>query len=228
MAALEQVLQGVSGAVEGEDAVDDGADAGAVVEGDHLLEAVARRGPLVIVVEDIHWAQPTLLELLEHVATFAAGAPLLLVCLTRPELLEERSSWTGVGGERSVVIPLSPLAPTEARALLERIERGADLTADERQRLLEAAEGNPVADGLGPRAGFPTGAELIDRYAGRSDVDVGPLHWHVALGCFKLAVICEGIHYRHTQGQTLGEGFDRIGDMVAPLVAHGLTAVEEK
>ncbi|NJP33315.1 phosphotransferase family protein [Micromonospora thermarum] len=92
----------------------------------------------------------------------------------------------------------------------------------------DAAESNPVADGLGPRAGFPTGTELIDRYAGRSDVDVGPLHWHVALGCFKLAVICEGIHYRHTRGQTLGEGFDRIGDLVAPLVAHGLTAVEKK
>ncbi|MGC4812559.1 phosphotransferase family protein [Micromonospora sp. DT228] len=92
----------------------------------------------------------------------------------------------------------------------------------------ETAEGNPVADGLGPRAGFPTGGELLDRYAGRSDVDVGPLHWHVALGCFKLAVICEGIHYRHTLGQTLGEGFDRIGEMVAPLVAHGLTAARER
>ncbi|WP_200209239.1 phosphotransferase family protein [Micromonospora coerulea] len=92
----------------------------------------------------------------------------------------------------------------------------------------ELAEGNPVADGIGPRAGFPSGDELIDRYAGRSDVDVGPLHWHVALGCFKLAVICEGIHYRHTLGQTLGGGFDRIGDMVAPLVAHGLRAVRGK
>ncbi|MFI6331020.1 phosphotransferase family protein [Micromonospora chersina] len=92
----------------------------------------------------------------------------------------------------------------------------------------DSAEGNPVADGIGPRAGFPTGAELIDRYAGRSDVDVGPLHWHVALGCFKLAVICEGIHYRHTLGQTLGGGFDRIGEMVAPLVDHGLRAVREK
>lgn len=92
----------------------------------------------------------------------------------------------------------------------------------------DAAEGNPVADGLGTRAGFPSGAELIDRYAGRSDVNVGPLHWHVALGCFKLAVICEGIHYRHTLGQTLGEGFDRIGEMVAPLVTHGLTAAREK
>lgn len=92
----------------------------------------------------------------------------------------------------------------------------------------ELSEGNPVADGIGPRAGFPSGAELIDRYAGRSGVDVGPLHWHVALGCFKLAVICEGIHYRHTLGQTLGGGFDRIGDMVAPLVEHGLHAVREK
>ncbi|MGW1059775.1 phosphotransferase family protein [Micromonospora rubida] len=92
----------------------------------------------------------------------------------------------------------------------------------------DAAVDNPVADGLGPRAGFPSGAELIDRYAGRSDVDVGPLHWHVALGCFKLAVICEGIHYRHTLGQTLGGGFGRIGELVAPLVEHGLRAVREK
>ncbi|MEV0152463.1 phosphotransferase family protein [Micromonospora sp. NPDC050686] len=92
----------------------------------------------------------------------------------------------------------------------------------------DLAEGNPVADGLGPRAGFPTGADLIDRYAGRSDVDVGPLHWHVALGCFKLAVICEGIHYRHTLGQTLGGGFDRIGELVDPLVEHGLHAVRER
>ena len=91
----------------------------------------------------------------------------------------------------------------------------------------DAGDSNPVADGLGPRAGFPTGAELIDRYAAGSDTDVGPLHWHVALGCFKLAVICEGIHYRHTLGQTLGEGFDTIGEMVAPLVAHGLSTVGE-
>ncbi|SDY45384.1 Predicted kinase, aminoglycoside phosphotransferase (APT) family [Micromonospora pattaloongensis] len=92
----------------------------------------------------------------------------------------------------------------------------------------EAGRGSPVADGLGPRAGFPTGAALIDRYAAASDIDVGPLHWHVALGCFKLAVICEGIHYRYTLGQTVGGGFDRIGDMVAPLVTHGLAALKEE
>ncbi len=92
----------------------------------------------------------------------------------------------------------------------------------------DAVPSNPVADGLGPRAGFPAGAELIERYASRSGIDVGPLDWHVALGCFKLAVICEGIHYRHRQGQTLGAGFDQIGEMVAPLVAYGLTAVSRR
>ncbi|WBB81725.1 phosphotransferase family protein [Micromonospora sp. WMMD882] len=91
----------------------------------------------------------------------------------------------------------------------------------------DLAAGNPVTDALGPRAGFPTGDELIERYAGRADVDVGPLRWHVALGCFKLAVICEGIHYRHGLGQTVGEGFDRIGELVPPLVAHGLAAVAD-
>ncbi|MFC7545602.1 phosphotransferase family protein [Plantactinospora sp. GCM10030261] len=91
----------------------------------------------------------------------------------------------------------------------------------------DAAAGNAVADGLGPRAGFPPGPKLIERYATRSGLDVGPLGWHVALGCFKLAVICEGIHYRHTLGQTVGDGFDRIGDLVTPLVDHGLTRLRE-
>ena len=108
-----------------------------------LLEAVARQGPLVVVFEDIHWAEPTLLDLLEHIATLAAGAPLLLLCLARPELLEKRPSWTGVGGERSVVMPLEPLDPGDALRLLEQIERGANLAAEERSQLLATAEGNP-------------------------------------------------------------------------------------
>jgi aminoglycoside phosphotransferase (APT) family kinase protein len=91
----------------------------------------------------------------------------------------------------------------------------------------DAAAGNPVADGLGPAAGFPSGDQLIGRYAARSGIDVGPLDWHVALGCFKLAVICEGIHYRYRLGQTVGYGFDRVGELVDPLVARGLAAVKQ-
>ncbi len=81
---------------------------------------------------------------------------------------------------------------------------------------------NPVADGLGEAAGFPSGAELLARYG----ADPDELAWYVGLGCYKLAVICEGIHYRYTLGQTVGAGFDRMGGLVAPLLAHGLSVTE--
>src|SRR5829696_7258 len=109
-----------------------------------LLEAAARTRPLVVMVEDIHWAEPTLLDLLEHVATLAADVPLLLVCLSRPELLEERPSWSSVGGDRAMLIPLDPLSTAESRELLAQTGRAVDVPADERARLLETAEGNPL------------------------------------------------------------------------------------
>jgi aminoglycoside phosphotransferase (APT) family kinase protein len=82
-------------------------------------------------------------------------------------------------------------------------------------------------DLVGWGAGFPPGDELVARYAERGGADVGSLDWHVALGCFKLAVIAEGIHYRHTLGQTVGEGFERFSTMAAPLGTHGLAALKE-
>jgi aminoglycoside phosphotransferase (APT) family kinase protein len=86
---------------------------------------------------------------------------------------------------------------------------------------------NPVADGLGSGAGFPGGRQLLARYATRTGRQVPDLRWHTAFGCYKLAVICEGIHYRYTLGQTVGEGFDRMGTLVAPLVKGGLAALED-
>ena len=82
-----------------------------------------------------------------------------------------------------------------------------------------------VSTGLGPAAGFPPGDELIARYVASGGVDVGDLNWHVALGCFKLAVIAEGIYYRYTLGQTVGEGFERFAGMAGPLAEHGLAAL---
>ncbi|GAA3189043.1 phosphotransferase family protein [Dactylosporangium siamense] len=84
---------------------------------------------------------------------------------------------------------------------------------------------NPIADGLGADAGFPSGDALLDRYAKASDADLGDLHWYVAMACYKLAVILEGIHFRYTNGQTVGAGFDQIGALVPPLLAQGLTAI---
>ncbi|WP_433614373.1 phosphotransferase family protein [Dactylosporangium sp. CA-139114] len=83
---------------------------------------------------------------------------------------------------------------------------------------------NPIADGLGAAAGFPGGDELLERYASRAPLS-DDLHWYVGLACYKLAVVLEGIHYRYTRGQTVGAGFDEIGDLVAPLLEEGIAAI---
>jgi aminoglycoside phosphotransferase (APT) family kinase protein len=80
---------------------------------------------------------------------------------------------------------------------------------------------NPIATAIGPAAGFPPASDLLDRYAKTSPVDLSALPWYTALACYKLAVILEGIHYRYTQGQTVGAGFDQIGTIVPPLIASG-------
>jgi aminoglycoside phosphotransferase (APT) family kinase protein len=82
-----------------------------------------------------------------------------------------------------------------------------------------------VSDGMGPHNGFPSIESLIGRYADRSGLDVSNLSWYIALGYYKLAVICEGIYYRYSTGQTVGPGFDQIGSIVEPLVAGGRQAL---
>ena len=103
-----------------------------------LFEAAARRRPLVVAVEDIHWAEPTLLDVLEHVATHARDVPLLLVFLARPELLKRQLS-----SPMAHPVLLSPLSEGESERLLQQLDPGLALEADERTRGLGAAEGNP-------------------------------------------------------------------------------------
>lgn len=74
--------------------------------------------------------------------------------------------------------------------------------------------------------GHPDAAELIERYAARSGRDVSAVSWYTAFAWFKLAVILEGIHYRYTLGQTVGAGFDRIGELVPVFIEHGLTTLQ--
>ncbi len=103
-----------------------------------LLERLARERPLVVAVEDIHWAQPALLDLLDHVVALSSGSPILLVCLTRPELLETRPAWAAPQPNRSVVV-LEALGDAQARELAERL--GAGELSD---RIARRAEGNPM------------------------------------------------------------------------------------
>jgi class 3 adenylate cyclase/tetratricopeptide (TPR) repeat protein len=107
------------------------------------MEVVARRRPLVVVVDDLHWGQPTLLDLLEQVVSLAVDAPILLVAVARPELLEQRTGWAG--GQRSAsTLLLEPLPDDEAATLVEQLAGDAPLPPDATGYLTRVAEGNPL------------------------------------------------------------------------------------
>jgi class 3 adenylate cyclase/tetratricopeptide (TPR) repeat protein len=107
-----------------------------------LLEAVAHERPLVLVLEDIHWGAPAMLDLIDHVASTSRGAPVLVVCLARPELLDERPSWGG-GKANATTILLEPLDADQADRLISNLA-GDALDPANRQTITEAAEGNPL------------------------------------------------------------------------------------
>jgi class 3 adenylate cyclase/tetratricopeptide (TPR) repeat protein len=106
-----------------------------------LFEAAARERPLVLVVDDIHWAEPTLLDLLEYVASFASGAPLMLLCLARPDLFDSRASWAAPR-PNATVVALEPLSHDETDGLIESLVD--TVSTDARDRIVAAAEGNPL------------------------------------------------------------------------------------
>jgi class 3 adenylate cyclase/tetratricopeptide (TPR) repeat protein len=108
-----------------------------------LLEAAARATPLVVVFDDIHWGEATFLDLLEHVADLSREAPLLLLCLARPELLEKRPGWGG-GKLNATTLLLEPLTSSETDELLERLLGDSALPPDLQERIRDAAEGNPL------------------------------------------------------------------------------------
>jgi tetratricopeptide (TPR) repeat protein len=105
-----------------------------------LCETLARERPLVLVFDDLHWAEPTFLELLELVAERGEG-PILVVCLARDELLEERPDYLE-GRDNVDRIVLDPLSREETDALLDGLG-GTILESDQRRRIVDAAEGNP-------------------------------------------------------------------------------------
>jgi DNA-binding SARP family transcriptional activator len=108
-----------------------------------FLEGIARGRPVVVVVDDLHWAETTFLDLLGHVADFASNAPILLVCLSRPELIGDRPEWFD-GKPNTVSLQLGPLSDRESEQLIDGMLGTITLTADARRRIADAAEGNPL------------------------------------------------------------------------------------
>jgi class 3 adenylate cyclase/tetratricopeptide (TPR) repeat protein len=108
-----------------------------------FLEILGGERPVVAVFDDIHWGEPSLLEVIEHVAAWSRDVPILLVCMARPELLEERPGWGG-GQRNATSVHLEPLSELEADALIESLLGHPALTPDIRERIRAAANGNPL------------------------------------------------------------------------------------
>jgi class 3 adenylate cyclase/tetratricopeptide (TPR) repeat protein len=108
-----------------------------------FLEAMASVHPLVVVVEDLHWAHPALLEFVEHVADWSTDVPMVVLCTARPELYERHPGWGG-GKRNFTAISLPPLADEQAADLVSSLLRRAALPEEGTAALLERAGGNPL------------------------------------------------------------------------------------
>jgi class 3 adenylate cyclase/tetratricopeptide (TPR) repeat protein len=108
-----------------------------------LLEAIARQRPLVFLIDDLQWAEPTMLQLVEHIADWSTDAPILLACMARPELLEQRPDWAG-GKHNATSITLEPLSDEECATLVANLLASDDVAPEVRARIAAAAEGHPL------------------------------------------------------------------------------------
>src|SRR5215472_3056705 len=108
-----------------------------------FLETLARRRPVLAVFEDVHWAEPTFLDLVESLALQPGRSPIAIVCIGRPELLDQRPAWAAES-DRSVSIQLAPLGEGPAAALLDSLSAGQRIPPSTRARLIDTAGGNPL------------------------------------------------------------------------------------
>src|SRR5918997_1307276 len=107
-----------------------------------LFERIARDRPLAVFLEDVHWAEPALRDLLEYLLTFSSGRPMLIVCLARPEFVETHTAWMAPLPNRSL-LTLEALSDADAQELVE-VAGAEGLGADTAARIVEMAEGNPL------------------------------------------------------------------------------------
>src|SRR5919201_2901363 len=107
-----------------------------------LLEVLAATRPVVAVLEDVHWAEPTFVDLLEYLAGWSTGFPIVLLCLARPDMLEQGSHITTYGA--ATQIRLEPLVEQESRALVAQVLGAADVADEVHGYVAESAEGNPL------------------------------------------------------------------------------------
>ncbi|HEX6489984.1 MAG TPA: adenylate/guanylate cyclase domain-containing protein [Gaiellaceae bacterium] len=108
-----------------------------------LFETIAAARPLIVVFDDLHWAEPTFLDLVDYVVDWSREAPIFLLCLARPDLLDARPSWAG-GKLHATTTLLEPLSAEESETLMDNLVAGVSLSSAMRRRIADTAEGNPL------------------------------------------------------------------------------------
>ena len=108
-----------------------------------LIEERAAERPQIVVFDDLQWAEPLFLDLIEHVSDWSRDAPIFVLCVARPELLELRPGWGG-GKLNATTILLEALSAKDCELLISRLAGGARIADDVRERILQAADGNPL------------------------------------------------------------------------------------
>src|SRR5690606_38634877 len=109
-----------------------------------LIAALAVERPVVLTIDDVHWAEPLLLDLVEHLVQWSVGVPVLVVLAARPELRDLRPSLTVAGGTVRELVTLAALDADAATRLAAGIAGGASLPAALVGRVLAASEGHPL------------------------------------------------------------------------------------
>jgi class 3 adenylate cyclase/tetratricopeptide (TPR) repeat protein len=128
-----------------------------------FFEALSEQNPLVLVFEDLHWADDNLLDFVEHLVDWAGGVPLLVVCCTRPELFDRRPGWAGAT-RNAIKLSLAPLSDDETSLLISSLSERPVMPVETQQALLARAGGNPLY-----------AEQYVRMLAERTDADEFPL-----------------------------------------------------
>jgi class 3 adenylate cyclase/tetratricopeptide (TPR) repeat protein len=188
-----------------------------------ILERLAREHPLAVVFDDLQWAEPTFLDLIDHITDLARDAPMLLLCIARPELLDARPGWGG-GKLNATTMLLEALTESEAAELIDNL-LFSRLDTGTRERIALAAEGNPLyleemlamisEDGDGEITVPPTIQALLAARLDRLTPDE-----RTVVECAAV----EGQEFSHAAAQALVPGplRDRLADSLQALVRKDL------
>jgi DNA-binding SARP family transcriptional activator len=190
-----------------------------------FLEALARRRPVLAVFEDMHWAEPTFLDLVESLALEPGNSPITLVCVARPELLEQRPAWAAEA-DRAVSIELPPLDDAPAASLLDALTSDQRLPPSTRARLMDTAAGNPLyleqlAVSLSEQAGSdrPALPPTIEALLAARLQRLGPGASSVLV---RAAIVGKDFGEREIRGLLPPEARDPLGRNLQTLIAKGL------